>query len=285
MNTNKITGLSNIGNTCFINSSLQILFNCNNLVSFMLESKFENINLIKYQRTFFDYFNTNTETLGPVILLNRYKTINNKYFGNSQEDSHEYLTFIIDDLYELSKNEYQDVIKKFFDISLETRITCSECNYCTSSKFSEKILSLSITNKSTLNECLDDFLNHEILDTWKCDKCSVKNAIKQIHIIDVPTYLIIGLKRFEFNNNRFEKNISTIEILNELSIHNTNYELKGIIFHFGNQNYGHYMAAINKLDKWIFIDDTNINVIEWSNIIKLLPNAYILLFQKKLILT
>lgn len=281
---NKITGLMNMGNTCFMNSSLQILLLCDKLVYNIINTELDNNDdLIKYKRTFFDYYHINTNTLGPKILYNRYKTLNQNYKGLTQEDVHEYLTFIIEDIHELSKRNNLD-IKTFFNIELESRVTCLECNHFSSMILNENILSLNVGENITLHDCFEHFFKPEVLDEsnqWFCDKCNKKtNSQKSLHLRNIPEYFFIGLNRISFDMNNLQKKSNSIDYPLELSLLNKNYQLKGIIFHVGNILGGHYFCAVTKNNnEWYTIDDTNIMHITYDKLQQLQQYTYMLMYQ------
>ena len=267
-----------MGNTCFINSSLQLLLNCPLLVNQIIES--DNENLKKYKQTFEDYFRKTTNTLGPYILYKRYQKLNSNYVGISQEDAHEYLTFIIDDIDELSKDIN---VKNLFKISLISKVNCEECNNYSQVIISEKMLSLSIDNCQTLDDCFKKLYKKESLDNdnkWFCDKCNKKVCSnKEIYIDKISKYLIICLNRFIFDKNNIIKNNNNILFSKNIF---TNYELIGIIYHMGNINGGHYICSITRDGKkWFLIDDINIIETTYEKLEKINNNAYILLYHIK----
>lgn len=277
----KITGLINVGNTCFMNCILQLLIGCPKLVDLFLNNKFEN-ELIKYQKTFIDYFDDKTKTLGPMILYNRYKLLNKNYTGMTQEDAHEYLTFTIDDIHELSKNLNLD-IKSLFEIGLESKVTCLECNHFSSVKINENFLSLNINEDIDLLTSFNDFFKSELLndeDRWHCDKCKNKvNSEKKIELTKLPDYLFINLNRISMNNNILQKNVNDIEYPMEWTV-DKKYYLRGIIYHMGNIFKGHYICAITRNgNEWFIIDDTNISKISIENMKFLRPHISMLMYQ------
>jgi hypothetical protein len=274
---NKITGLQNMGNTCFINSALQLLFNCPKLVYLITESDTENLK--KYKQTFEDYFRESTNTLGPYILYKRYQKLNSSYLGISQEDAHEYLTFIIDDIDELGK----DIgVKNLFRISLISKVNCEECDNFSQVIISEKMLSLSIDNCQSLDDCFKKLYKKESLDhdnKWFCDKCNKKVCSnKNIYIDKISKYFIICLNRFIFDNNNIIKNNNNIVFSKNIF---DKYELRGIIYHMGSINGGHYVCSITRDGKnWFLIDDVNIIETTYEKLEQLNNNAYILLYHK-----
>lgn len=277
----KITGFINMGNTCFMNCSLQMLIRCPKLVSILLDNEFKNSDLLKYKQTFQDYLRDTTKTLGPMILYKRYQSLNKNYMGLSQEDVHEYLTFIIDDMNELSKKINLN-IKDLFKVELENKVTCLECGHYSSNVITENIMSLNVSDASNLTQCFLKFIQPEILgdnDLWYCDKCSKKvKSQKNIKITKLPEYLFIGLNRITIDSNCIYKNNKAIEFPMAWHI-KKNYVLKGIIFHMGNIHGGHYMCAIYKNDQWFIIDDTNIMTVTWDNLKSLCSHAYMLMYH------
>ena len=99
-------GLVNFGNTCFMNASIQLIMCAKIIGSFLLfsENYFSDSDITKYIQTWKDYMNPDTKILGPKILYHRYMILNKNYVGFTQEDSHEFLTFTLDDIIEQIKN-------------------------------------------------------------------------------------------------------------------------------------------------------------------------------------
>ena len=133
-------GLSNLGNTCFMNSILQCLNNIPRIVQYYISSK-ENsslsnsttpvsaafVNLIESMRI--------SSTVRPVALksaITRYAPL---FSGYSQQDAHEYLTVLLDALHQEScvqteDGEERSIITVLFQGQMKYTIKCSEASRC-----------------------------------------------------------------------------------------------------------------------------------------------------------
>ncbi|CAL8278771.1 unnamed protein product [Lota lota] len=107
LRTRGLTGLKNIGNTCYMNAALQALSNCPPLTQFFLECG----GLVRtdkkpalcksYQKLVSDLWHKNRPSyVVPTNLFQGIKSINPMFRGYSQQDSQEFLRCLMDQLHE-----------------------------------------------------------------------------------------------------------------------------------------------------------------------------------------
>ena len=111
-NSNNLVGLMNLGNTCFINSSLQCLFHTKELTNYFLQNTFtKEINIKNSQGSkgqitegFADLLkemqSTNLPKLNPINFLKTFFRINKTLYAGMQHDAQEFLSILLDCLHE-----------------------------------------------------------------------------------------------------------------------------------------------------------------------------------------
>ena len=115
-------------------------------------------------------------------------------------------------------------------------------------------------------------------DPLSCRICGgPQNFIKDYEINKLPYVLILSLKRFKYNeNNNFKlRQLITYPLYN-FKLKEKNYNLFGVIYHYGSINSGHYTCAIRKEKRWIMCDDNRVYDLEEKRVMS--SNAYILFY-------
>jgi ubiquitin carboxyl-terminal hydrolase 8 len=299
-----MTGLTNIGNTCYLNATLQCLVHIHELNIFLdkhiptsiLLKEYNDLRLLMLQ---------NHQTVTPVRFVKVVHHVCNEkkmdlFTTLSQYDLSEFLRFMMNEFHESMKQnvqinvpkqmtatdkkcvemmirnyskDYSFIIDYFYGISVNIIETTKIESIIPESFF---ILDLPIPSSSvvTLYDCIHLYAQPETID-WKDDSTnSYVPATKKIQFWKLPRLLFVVFKRFD---NRNHKNNQMIQVPFTITLGNDSFQLICICNHYGSVHGGHYSTIVRQ-DKWIEFDDGSTSIVPDDKIIT--QNAYCLLFRK-----
>ena len=300
--------LYNQGATCYMNSSLQILYmtpKFRNLINslilcdkilgnpteFIPQGHKYNI-VLTLQKLFSELNLLNIKATKTKELTDAFGWAQNE--GGDQHDSQEFIRILLFDILEriLYDTPFNNIINNIYKVNYISNMKCTQCENIKSKIESEYVLNLQVMNMKNLKESLySTFGFEEIIDDYKCEKCGQKVSLKKwSKIISLPNYINFGLNRFTYDYNTFERvklnnkfefplEINMKEFCDfsntENSGSNTDedylYELYGVIVHSGTPYSGHYYSYIRDMTgqgKWELVKNENKNIINNKELTK-----------------
>ena len=316
--TSNRNGLENLGNTCYMNTCLQLLIHC---TPFLLKL-FKEGPKEKLSKEFYDLCNNQlNECSTPKNLKILFGNKHRRFKGIYQQDTQEFCRLFLEDIStEMNRvkiippyieldysnknkielnNEYDKIFRRredsiIVDTFYSQIINIFQCKCGFESYSYEKILDIPLlfigNGTQKVNNLLEKFFQSDIID-WgvECKNCGkIEKHKKIVKIASPPEILILSLQRYEPKTKK--KNNCEVKFTEELDIKkysdidccgefSTKYHLIGIANHNGDLNFGHYFAFINIDKKWFeFNDDSSFPC---EKVDKSSENAYILFYERE----
>ncbi|XP_009875969.1 PREDICTED: putative ubiquitin carboxyl-terminal hydrolase 50 [Apaloderma vittatum] len=317
-----LTGLRNLGKTCYMNAILQCLCSVPPLVEYFLSGKYKAAlreengeSAAAFGCLMSNMWLEESDSVSPEVfqsvLEKRYPTFSN----STQQDAHEFLICVLNELHDALKKcskkrritnakvsrgsvSETSIITQLFEGQLRYDITCLACKTAIHRPESFTVLSLPIPSQSvcSLQDCLKCFFQQDTL-TWNnqihCSQCEKKNdAVVKATITKAPQIIIFHLKRFEWQGNHRRKlstdicyplsNLDLSPYSSPPSCLDAEYSLCAVVNHNGFLDGGHYTAFCKHSITNNWYSFNDVQITKIPNSSVQTDTAYLLFYRKDL---
>uniref|UniRef100_A0A8C6P8N1 Ubiquitin carboxyl-terminal hydrolase n=1 Tax=Nothobranchius furzeri TaxID=105023 RepID=A0A8C6P8N1_NOTFU len=295
-------GLHNLGNTCFLNSTVQCLTYTPPLANYLLSKEHSRVchqsgfcMICVMQNHNIQAFANTGNAIKPVSFIRDLKKIARHFRFGSQEDAHEFLRYTIDAMQKACLNGYPKLdrqtqattlVHQIFGGYLRSRVKCSICKSVSDTYDPYLDIAVEIRQAANIVRALELFVKPDFLsgeNAYMCAKCKKKvPATKRFTVHRTSNVLTLSLKRFaNFSGGKITKDVGYPEFLNIRPYMSQStgdpvmYGLYAVLVHSGYSCHaGHYYCYVKASNgQWYQMNDSMV----YSSNIKVVLNqqAYI----------
>lgn len=296
-------GLTNLGNTCYMNAVIQSLYSISAFRNLILRS-YHGKSLTSGLNDLFKTMKSSSGSVSPANFKYAFSRYQSKFSGFGQQDAQEFLRYLINGVHEelnlasrrsrrsplagkspKTANEawtqYRDIVDDSPLVDIVVGQLCSTiiCSVCQNKSlcwdpFWDLSLPLSRRRHScNLSDVMADFTAKETLDSDErpiCETCKkATKSTKQISVCRLPQVMILHLKKF--TNDGYKLTSPEVKIDRMLPVDGCNYHLTACISHHGHSSSsGHYTSHCKYSSSWFhFNDDRWVHSLQYHSYVNL----------------
>lgn len=292
-----LAGLTNLGNSCFMNSVFQCLAYSPGLPFFA-----EHIPNLVYDRLidrdfFLHHFGElvkemkTAKSTSPDVFFHNLSRICPGMQNGYQQDAHEFLIALLNlfdsecsQAFSVKHGCYDTAVHALFGIILTGKRTCQTCQHVVG--VSSRLLDVALQlDSGTIEECFASFMKSQI-NEHVCDNCGEKSIFhEELTISRAPEILVVTMMRFASNGSKIER---VVDFGLELDLgpfcenkDGSVFELFAVIVHNGHQMHkGHFMCYVMCTNGiWYSADDSRVAKVSTNSV--LMSRPYILFYKRK----
>ncbi|NWV00264.1 UBP18 hydrolase, partial [Upupa epops] len=293
-------GLYNIGQTCCLNSLLQVFFMNTHFTAILrritvpLRAIQKRRNVPYQMLLLLEKMQCGKQKAVFPIDLASCLSMNRVKFFVQHDAAQLFLT-----LWNLIKKQMNmpELVKELDDlytVCVQEHMACQKCSSETKRNSNMLTLPLQVLDSDSyalrsLEDCLQSFFTPELLtddNMCFCEQCGKKTPFLQsVKLVHLPQTLTIHLKRFHFKESLdihklshylpFPQELDFNEVLTKDQCQADddekaawNYELFAVVAHSGSSSCGHYCAYIRSLteQKWYCFNDSEVCQVSWDDV-------------------
>ena len=257
--SSKVFGLINLGNTCFLNSILQILVHSPIFISNFLNdmNKFKpNQNTLAYSlfNLLMNIYSKEREFFAPYDFFEIFLKKCHLFRWGEQSDSQRFFSNLVSIL-EAEIGPSNTCIKNVFEVVFIIRnqfycdnIYCGKINYQNENQQKMFVIFASVSDESKespINELLWNTYKEKIKQSNKiCNNCGKNLILKRGSFFNFNKYLFINIQKVDIETRMLNKTkikIGDICLDQKNNIHYTPYAIN---LHNGGMDFGHYYSYV-----------------------------------------
>ncbi|KAI9698068.1 MAG: hypothetical protein M1820_007576 [Bogoriella megaspora] len=283
-------GISNLSNTCYMNSLLSQLFMNPGFRHFILSANIvsppDQPLIIEAQKLFANMQESYDKYASTSGFAKSLRLDDQEIDVTVQMDVDEFFAHLFDSWEsQLLSSSDKDMFRRFYGGTNVTQIRPTDCAHVSEKIENFYVVQLEVKSKTTLEDSLKAYVEGDVLEgenKYQCTQCEggryAESAVTRTCLKEVPDNLILHLKRFDYDlvtltrhkvNDQFEfpsridmshyklENLTNPEAPKEEDI----FELVGILVHSGSAEMGHYYSYIRERQRptWVQFNDTNVS--------------------------
>jgi ubiquitin C-terminal hydrolase len=261
---NPSAGLENIGATCYLNSTFQLLFQIFPLRQAIEEYDGENL-IVLVLKFFFKAMRTlqvlNENFMNKVIDM--LQILIQHFNFRQQQDVEEFLELLLDKFREVFNRK---MINSCFGFDMKTTLSKNGAVFGESIVL-ENILGLYLPKQVgdlTLEELVKDYFAPSEIDYKDDEGLQIVGVEKKEEIVEVPEYLIVQTRLVQWPDDGAEQGFKVdnhVKTSQEIHIPSSKgpvkMELVAIVYHRGIPKSGHYVIKVQGKGNWFVYNDGN----------------------------